>query len=253
MGILTNRILKNAKRNQPLPNQAEEPMFRGAIHGTRHEEQSDRTQFRDHITGESPDREFLSSALSLTAHFHRPLRKSMKRRRESFPPVIKRGDLDEKPGATLLLHDLPGVEAERVLLVSLGKRSEFERKSFSRCAQQCIAKILATGVAKDAAVTLADVDVPGRSHRLARAAGEPAACRWRISLRCSRDQEPTKKERGVRKITLLTSEKVDDKIRTAVRRGQAIAEGVALAKDLGNLPGNVCHPPYLAEIAPGSG
>jgi leucyl aminopeptidase len=35
--------------------------------------------------------------------------------------VIKRGDLDEKAGASLLLYDLPGVEAERVLLVSLGK------------------------------------------------------------------------------------------------------------------------------------
>jgi leucyl aminopeptidase len=36
---------------------------------------------------------------------------------------------------------------------------------------------------------------------------------------------------------------------TALKRGQAIAAGVALAKDLGNLPGNVCTPTYLAEQA----
>jgi leucyl aminopeptidase len=31
---------------------------------------------------------------------------------------------------------------------------------------------------------------------------------------------------------------------------KAIAEGVALTRDLGNLPGNICTPSYLAEQAP---
>jgi leucyl aminopeptidase len=35
----------------------------------------------------------------------------------------------------------------------------------------------------------------------------------------------------------------------AVAEGRAIAAGVALAKDLGNLPGNVCTPAYLADEA----
>ena len=77
--------------------------------------------------------------------------------------VIKRGDLEEKPGSTLLLHDLPGVEAERVLLVSLGTRDKFDQKAF-RDALSAIAKVLASGPARDAAVTLS-VDVPG--HELA--------------------------------------------------------------------------------------
>jgi len=34
-----------------------------------------------------------------------------------------------------------------------------------------------------------------------------------------------------------------------VRRGQAVAEGMALTKDLGNLGGNVCNPAYLARTA----
>ena len=44
--------------------------------------------------------------------------------------VLKRGDLDEKAGSSLLLHDLPGVEADRVLVVNLGKRTEFGDKAF---------------------------------------------------------------------------------------------------------------------------
>jgi leucyl aminopeptidase len=35
----------------------------------------------------------------------------------------------------------------------------------------------------------------------------------------------------------------------AIRRGHAIADGMSLARDLGNLPGNVCHPAYLADTA----
>ena len=160
--------------------------------------------------------------------------------------IIKRGDLDEKAGASLLLHDLPGVEAERVLLVSLGKRSELSEKSF-REALSSAAKTLATGVAKDAAVTLTDVAVPGRSHdwRVQQASRLLADGAYRFNAPGTSD----KKERGARKVTLLTSEKIDDKAKTAVRRGHAIAEGVALAKDLGNLPGNVCNPPFLAEVA----
>jgi leucyl aminopeptidase len=36
---------------------------------------------------------------------------------------------------------------------------------------------------------------------------------------------------------------------TAIARATAIAEGIAFAKDLGNLPGNHCTPTYLAEQA----
>jgi len=35
----------------------------------------------------------------------------------------------------------------------------------------------------------------------------------------------------------------------AIDRGRAIAEGMSLAKDLGNLPGNICTPTYLADQA----
>ena len=38
--------------------------------------------------------------------------------------IIGRGDLDDKAGATLMLHALPGLATPRVLLVSLGKRDE---------------------------------------------------------------------------------------------------------------------------------
>ena len=161
--------------------------------------------------------------------------------------VIRRGDLDEKTGATLLLHDLPGTEAERILLVSLGKREEFGDKAF-RDALIGTAKALANGTARNAVVTLTDIAVPGRSQawRVQQASRLIADGAYRFN---APGANQNKKGRGAREVTLLTAEKINDETRTAVRRGEAIAEGIALAKDLGNLPGNVCNPAYLADTA----
>jgi leucyl aminopeptidase len=40
-------------------------------------------------------------------------------------------------------------------------------------------------------------------------------------------------------------------VQLAVRQGEALVEGMNLAKDLGNLPPNVCTPTYLAKTAQG--
>ncbi len=163
--------------------------------------------------------------------------------------VLKRGDLDERAGTTLLLHDLPGIQAERVLLVSLGNREEFGEKAF-RDAFLGAAKALADSAGRDAAIALTDLDLPRRSRtwRIQHASRLLAEGAYRFDAPHAGTNHK-KKERGARKLTLLTAEKVNDEITAAVDRGQAIAEGVALAKDLGNLPGNVCHPPYLADVA----
>jgi len=163
--------------------------------------------------------------------------------------VIKRGDLEEKAGGSLLFHDLPGIDAERVLLVSLGKRADFGDKAF-RDALSSAAKTVAAGAAGDAAVALVDVEVPGRSAawRLQTASRLLADGAYRFAAPGANAKEK-KKERGARKVSLLTAEKITDQLKTAVHRGQAIADGMAFAKDLGNLPGNICNPPYLAEAA----
>jgi len=160
--------------------------------------------------------------------------------------VLKRGDLDAKAGSCVLLHDVPGVAAQRVLLVSLGARDAFGDRAF-RDALGGAAKALAGGPAKDAAVTLADVEVPDRSlaWRLQQASRLLADGAYRFDA--PRAERPL--VRGAGAITLLIAGKVDAEHADAVRRGLATAEGMALAKDLGNLGGNVCTPSHLANVA----
>jgi leucyl aminopeptidase len=163
--------------------------------------------------------------------------------------VVKRGDLDGKAGSSVMLYDVPGTEAERVLLVSLGTREGFGDKAF-RDALKGAATALANGPAHEAVVTLTDVEVPGRSStwRAQTASRLIADGAYRFAAPGARSARKSQ-ERGARKVTLLTADRVNGDVIDAIRRGQAVAEGMALAKDLGNLPGNVCNPAFLAETA----
>jgi leucyl aminopeptidase len=162
--------------------------------------------------------------------------------------VIRMGDLGERPGSTLLLHDLPGVAAERVLLVGLGERSRFGDGPF-RAALGAAATALACGAAQEAAVALLDVDLPGRPlpSRLQLAARLLADGAYRFA-RPGVDGQGAPR-RGARTIGLVVSGKATPSLDAALKKGQATAEGMKLARDLGNLPGNVCNPLYLADTA----
>ncbi|AVZ79386.1 leucyl aminopeptidase [Zoogloeaceae bacteirum Par-f-2] len=163
--------------------------------------------------------------------------------------ILKRGDLEDKAGSQLLLHDLPGTACERVLLVSLGKQDDFGDKPW-RDAVCSAAKALAGSPARDAAVFLADIELPGRdlAWRLQQASRLLADGAYRYDPPRAAAGKPAK-ERGAQRITLAISDKVNAELESALRRGQAIAEGMALARNLGNMPANVCTPTYLAETA----
>jgi leucyl aminopeptidase len=160
--------------------------------------------------------------------------------------ALKRGDLDEKAGSTLMFPAPGGVSAERVLLVSLGPRSALGDKPF-REAVAAVAKVLAGGVAKEAAVALVDVDLPNRNP----------AWRVRTAARLLADgaykfDAPRAKPvpaRGASRVTLIVESEPNGELTSAVKAGLATAEGMALTKDLGNLGGNVCTPGYMAETA----
>jgi leucyl aminopeptidase len=162
--------------------------------------------------------------------------------------VLKLGDLDPTPGATLLLPNLPGVASERVLLVSLGSSSHYGDRAF-REAVDGAARALASGAAKDAAVTLGEVEVPDRAlrWRLQHASRLLADAAYRVAPAAARPFADIR--RGARRVTLLTEGPVGPDAERAVRRGHAVAEGMALARDLGTLPAGAGQPRPLAAAA----
>ena len=162
--------------------------------------------------------------------------------------ILLRGDMDGKTGSTLVLHKVPGLTAERVLLVGLGKEKEFHEKVY-RDAVRAAVKALTDLAVTEAWMYLGEVPVKNRglAWNMEQAVLVAEETTYRFELMKSK---PSGDKKGLRKLTLaLTAGDGMADATAAARRGQAIARGMQLAKDLGNLPGNVCTPTYLANQA----
>ena len=162
--------------------------------------------------------------------------------------ILKRGDLDGESGRTLLLYDIPGVAAERILLVGCGKRKDFTRNLY-RQSVAAAADLIQRSHAGEALCALPELAPEGIGTYLAvRDAVTAAADRTYRYSETKEDKQAPKTP--LRRLALWVSKKQDlDEAERAARHGAAIAEGARLAKELGNLPGNICTPSYLADKA----
>ncbi|WP_075257937.1 leucyl aminopeptidase [Herbaspirillum camelliae] len=161
--------------------------------------------------------------------------------------ALKSGDITGKAGSTLLLRGLTGVAAERVVLLGLGPQDELSDKNFA-AATAGLVRALATLGCDDAALLLPLDQVKGRdlgwAIRNVVLAGRDSVYRA-DALKSKKDPAPA----GVKKIAFLTSVADASTAKTALAEAVALANGMALTKDLGNLPGNFCTPSYLANTA----
>ena len=162
--------------------------------------------------------------------------------------ALARGDLPARAGATLLLHSVSGVAAQRVLLVSLGKRKELGAAAY-RDALRGSANALKDLGCADATLALLEVRVPGRN----------AAWQVRQTVLGLReafyrfDQLKTRKKAPPPALAAVTLAQAGGPVTLeagrALKEAAATADGVALARTLGNLPANICTPSYLAGEA----
>lgn len=167
--------------------------------------------------------------------------------------ILKRGDLDGKLEATLMLHSVPGTQSERVLLVGLGKKGEFTERQYCKAVRASIKAAAASG-ATDAVSFLAELPVAKQDIRwkVAHLAEVVLDASYRFdAIKRKKDAAEEKSaKKGIKKLVVAVadSQQVAD-AEAGLSDGKALASGVSLAKDLGNLPPNVCTPTYLAEQA----
>ncbi len=161
--------------------------------------------------------------------------------------ALKSGDLSGKPGSTLLLRKVDGIAAERVLLVGLGKADALAEKHFTSAVNAALRMFSSLG-AGDAVLalpfdTVANRDLDWAVNQVILTAREQA---YRFDVMKSKPETATP---GLKKLALLVPSAAAATARTALMQAVAIANGIDLTKDLGNLPGNVCTPSYLANTA----
>jgi leucyl aminopeptidase len=154
-------------------------------------------------------------------------------------------DLSGKTGSTLLLRGLPGVAAERVLLVGLGEHKEFAEAAFRDAVRAAAAALKELG-AKDAALFLADLKVGSRPSAWNVRHAVLAMCEafYRFD-----ELKTQKKSPDPALVSVILPFSPNSQLEQALTEAAATADGAALARKLGNLPANLCTPTYLAEEA----
>ncbi|MFT3847815.1 MAG: leucyl aminopeptidase [Propionivibrio sp.] len=162
--------------------------------------------------------------------------------------ILRRGDMEGKVGSTLLLHSIPGTLCDRVLLVGLGKEKEFRDKEYCTAMRSALKALNDTG-AQNATIFLTETPVPKRTAawriRQAVIVSHETAYRFE-QFKSIKNVTPAK----LRKLAFTVAQRDElAPAEEALIQGRAIAEGAALARTLGNLPGNVCTPAYLADTA----
>jgi len=160
--------------------------------------------------------------------------------------VVRRGDMQGKLGATLLLHHVPGVTG-RVLLVGLGREGDFRDKQYREAVAAAVRALNGTG-AEEAALHLTELPVGRRDAewKVAHAVAVAGDAGYRFTRMKSKSDDSGP---ALRRLALSVDRAAHKGAAAGLEQGLAVTHGMSLARDLGNLPPNVCTPSYLAGEA----
>jgi len=165
--------------------------------------------------------------------------------------LIKRGEFEAKVGQASYIATNDGVAAERIYLIGLGK----SKKSLSNDDLDKISSAITNSLsAKKSSSGL--VSLPLSSYDAKDLNDTSFLQKLGTSLESrayTYDSKLNKKNKSVnhlKKVSIsIESNESVAKLRKSLRVGQVIGQGMNVAKDLANLPGNVCTPSYLASTS----
>ncbi|MDO3386299.1 leucyl aminopeptidase [Gilvimarinus sp. SDUM040013] len=160
--------------------------------------------------------------------------------------ILSQENFTGSAGATLTLVQSVGQAATRLVLLGMGKsdKGEISCDSFKSAIRQLPALgksyrhigIDLTGV------TVHNTGTKSVSKQIAKSVQTSL---WQFSQ--FKSEKPHKP--ALQKITLLSDKKLTTALNSGAKEGLALALGINYARELSNLPGNVCTPSYLAKQA----
>jgi len=161
--------------------------------------------------------------------------------------IIQSGDFTGKLGETQLIHNINGVVGKRILLVGAGDKKKLSGHSVAKLIRSALKAVLKLK-ASSLHFALHSLKVIDRDSNwlAARLAQETEVSNYHY------DTTKSKKAKAftTKSITVSALPGSGRKnTETALKRGQAIGKAVNRARELGNLPGNICTPTYLAQQA----
>ena len=161
--------------------------------------------------------------------------------------LVKKGDFDGKMGQIQLLDNPQGIAAERIMLVGCGSQKKLNLKLFRKMHNSILNALKKVNV-KDAIFYTAELEI--KDTTTADKIRHASEAIFETDYSFNELKSTDKKTTALKTITFDISQKKDlAKAQQALKTSTAITSGMNIARRLGNLPGNICTPTYLAKQA----
>ncbi|HEY1284410.1 MAG TPA: leucyl aminopeptidase [Steroidobacteraceae bacterium] len=162
--------------------------------------------------------------------------------------LVSRGDFPGRSGETLLVTDVSGLKATRVLLTGLGPQKTYGRKAFRKALNSAVTALARTRIPSVAFAvarpSFKEVDDYYFGRIIAEVAGSAL---YRVNdLKTAKKPKPPALENVIAGPVKPSGAAAGKR---GLAHGAAIAAAAKVQRDLGNLPANVCTPTYLADRA----
>jgi leucyl aminopeptidase len=162
--------------------------------------------------------------------------------------ILKRGDIKGKSNQVQILNDVPNLNAARVMLVGLGNPETMDSARYAGIVKTVITRLQGLN-AKHTLCCLLEIEVENRdsSWKTIRLIEQFAAGLYKFT-----EMKGKPKDNGAHldSLDLYVEDKSEvAQVTSAIDRANALTAGINQAKDLGNTPGNICTPGYLADKA----
>lgn len=162
--------------------------------------------------------------------------------------IIDSGDFKGSLEQTQVLYNLKGVEASRIIMLGCGEQKSFDTVALTK-AVKAASKAIKSSAIKSLSFYLSD---SFSADEIAQSATQTVIAHGDVDYKLLDYKSDAKDESKLKKVSVAFTA-LDQlnklELKTAVENGAAIVEGMALAKDLANHPGNVCTPTYIADEA----
>ncbi len=161
--------------------------------------------------------------------------------------TLKNGDMHGKCGEKLLLHTGRASGPKRILLVGCGNPAKLDDQALRQITTAIVTGLRA-GKSKDTAIYLQELGTGKVSPAsICEQLGTAVA---RASYRYQRTVSKPKPGLALTRLTVDCGKALKNPAAQAsLARGRQTGEGINVARELGNLPGNICTPGYLAGEA----
>lgn len=165
---------------------------------------------------------------------------------ELITKLQESGDIQKKLGSSVIINYPNGLEAQRLLIVSSGGEI-LNEQMFLSLAKTIGFKLKSLPV-KDAVIATQNINVRGRddvwqAQKISQVLGEQSYFPDSLKTIAKHSYSLTKV------LLAISSGQKLKEIKDACKLGLSISKGMNLSKYLGDLPGNICTPSFLAKEA----